>query len=237
MRWLFGLVLLLVGVVIWLFWKSSAVIERPAEPAQKTVSDRVKEFGSVVRQRLLPRFEEMGVAYPPARIVFVGLKDERELEVWVSDGGELRRLKTYPILGASGQLGPKLAEGDRQVPEGVYRIEFLNPNSRYHLSLKVSYPNAFDRAKAELEGRVNLGGDIMIHGKTASIGCLAMGDEAAEDLFVLAAESGVENIEVILSPVDFRVRTLPETLTLVPEWTPELYRQIELELLELGPAP
>lgn len=237
MRWLLGLVLLFVGVLVWFFWKSSTVSEPPGENALKTVSDRVKEFGSVVRHRLLPRFAEIGVAYPPSRIVFVGLKDERDLEVWVSDGGALRYLKTYPILGASGHSGPKLAEGDLQVPEGVYRIELLNPNSRYHLSLRVSYPNAFDRAKAELEGRVNLGGDIMIHGKTASIGCLAMGDEAAEDLFVLAAETGVENISVILSPVDFRVRTLPETPALVPEWTPELYRQIESELLKLGRAP
>ena len=237
MRWLLGLVLLLVGVLVWFLWKSPVERERPVEKVRKTVSDRVAEFGGVVRERLLPRFEKIGVAYPPRKIVFVGLKDERELEVWVSDGGALRHLKTYPILGASGKLGPKLAEGDRQVPEGLYCIELLNPNSLFHLSLRVSYPNAFDRAKAEAEGRTNLGGDIMIHGKRASIGCLAMGDEAAEDLFVLAAEAGVENIAVILSPVDFRVRSLPDALPDLPEWTPELYREIERELVKLGPSP
>lgn len=237
MRWLLGLVLLLVGVLVWFLWKSPGERARPVESVRKTVGDRVAEFGGVVRERLLPRFEKIGVAYPPRKIVFVGLKDERELEVWVSDGGALRHLKTYPILGASGTLGPKLAEGDRQVPEGLYRIELLNPNSLFHLSLRVSYPNAFDRAKAEAEGRTNLGGDIMIHGKRASIGCLAVGDEAAEDLFVLAAEAGVENIAVILSPVDFRVRSLPDALPDLPEWTSELYREIKRELVKLGPSP
>lgn len=83
-------------------------------------------------------------------------------------------------------------------PEGVYVIEWLNPNSRYHLSMRVSYPNAWDRQEATRENRTQLGGDIMIHGSNASIGCLAMGDEAAEDLFILAARTGISHVDVIL---------------------------------------
>ena len=82
----------------------------------------------------------------------------------------------------SGRLGPKLKEGDRQVPEGLYRVESLNPNSRYHLSLRVNYPNEQDKSYGRLDGRNNLGTDIMIHGKDCSIGCLAMGDPSCDFL-------------------------------------------------------
>jgi murein L,D-transpeptidase YafK len=136
------------------------------------------------------------------------------------------------IKGASGRSGPKLREGDCQVPEGFYRIESLNPNSRFHLSLRVNYPNAFDLARAKEEGRTNPGCDIMIHGGRASVGCLAMGDEGAEDLFILAAEVGRENISVILCPVDFRVRELPAVNYSLPEWTNDLYRRLEERLSE-----
>ena len=98
----------------------------------------------------------------------------------------------------------------------------------------MNYPNSFDKAKGMLDGRADLGSDIMIHGKSASAGCLAMGDEVAEDLFVLAAETGIENIEVILSPVDFRLRILPSTISNALPWTPELYSEIEAELLKLN---
>jgi hypothetical protein len=209
---------------------------------EKSVADRVGQYGDAARSRLAPGFDRVGVAYPPRRIVFVGLKQERLLEVWVAgEDSDPVLLKTYPILRASGALGPKLREGDRQVPEGLYRIESLNPNSLYHLSLRVDYPNSHDREKGRLDGREALGGDIMIHGNTRSIGCLAMGDEAAEDLFVLAAETGIENIEVILSPVDFRKRDLPDGMPGVPSWTPELYENIRLHLCPLQevtlPAP
>jgi len=201
---------------------------------EKSVVERVTEFGDSVHGRLAGRFREIGVSYPPGKMLLVGLKQERELEVWVADGvGRFRYLKTYPVLGASGTSGPKLREGDRQVPEGVYRIESLNPNSRFHLALRVNYPNEFDKAKGRQDGRAQLGSDIMIHGGSASVGCLAIGDQAAEDLFVLAAETGVKNIELVLTPVDFRVRELPTDLPALPGWTAELYQRIKKVLLPL----
>lgn len=205
-----------------------------APPGTHTVADRVREFGPTVRARVAADFARIGVSYPPRRVVLVGLKRERMLEVWVGgSAGALRWLRTYPILAASGQLGPKLRQGDMQVPEGLYRIEFLNANSRYHLSLRVDYPNAADRRRAKADQRTALGGDIMIHGRACSIGCLAMGDEAAEDLFVLAAETGIANLAVILSPVDFRVRDLPTDLPPLPPWTPDLYRELRAALRPL----
>ncbi|MBR3924184.1 MAG: hypothetical protein IKJ45_13785, partial [Kiritimatiellae bacterium] len=89
-------------------------------------------------------------------------KNERSVEVHAS-GWKAPRI--YPMTAFSGTLGPKLREGDGQIPEGIYGIGYLNPNSSYYLSLKVTYPSASDRAHAKADGRTNLGGDIMSHGK------------------------------------------------------------------------
>lgn len=203
----------------------TAIRVRPGD--SETIESRLRQFSSLVEGRLRPDFQRAGVSYPPARLVLAGFKQEKELEVYASGPqGPLRFIRAYPIRCASGTLGPKLREGDRQVPEGHYGIEYLNPNSAFHLSMKMSYPNAFDRARGAEEGRTKLGGDIMIHGNEVSIGCLAMGDEAAEDLFVLAALTGISQVEVILSPVDFRRREPPPNASL-PAWVAAtLYPQI-----------
>ena len=199
-----------------------------------SVAERLDEFGSVVRTRLKSTFDQVSADYPPKRMTLVGLKAERVLEVWVPDElGEMVLVRRYPILGASGTLGPKLEEGDLQVPEGLYRVESLNPNSMFHLSIKINYPNSFDREQAERDGRTNPGSNIFIHGYNASVGCLAMGNEVAEELFVLAALTGIENISVILSPVDFRERNLPKIEGSQPVWVDDLYRKIEGELTKL----
>ena len=232
----YGGLLIVAGVAI--FFRRD--IAREAAPlfqhmrGEATVSDRVKQYGDAVRTRLLPAFQKQGIEYPPKRIVLVGLKQERSLEVYAAGSTDrLQFIRDYPILAASGKPGPKLREGDQQVPEGIYRIESLNPNSAYHLSLRLNYPNEFDRAQARTDGRNGLGGDIMIHGKSASVGCLAMGDEAVEDLFALVAETGLERVRVILSPVDFRHRDFPaESPSRLP-WTKTLYRQIAAELATL----
>lgn len=205
--------------------------------AQKTVEDRVAELGTVVNTRLKPLFDAKGIAYPPAQLTFIGLKQEGFLQVYAAGPeGEFKHIKTYPILAESGGSGPKLRESDGQVPEGLYKIESLNPNSRFHLSLRVNYPNELDRKMAKIDKRTRLGGDIMIHGSHYSIGCLAMGDPAAEDLFVLAAKTGLKNISVILSPIDFRVRNLQPGIGGLPTWTDQLYQSIRKEL-EKYPYP
>ncbi len=171
-----------------------------------TVSDRMQQYGEDVASRIKIDFERAGIAYPPAEVAYVAFKDTKILEVYARSvkSEPWSYIRTYPIQRASGTLGPKLKEGDRQVPEGIYQSESLNPNSRYHLSIRVSYPNAFDRKMAVAEGRSRLGGDIMIHGSSVSIGCLAMGNTAAEDLFVLAAHAPGSPARIIISPTDFR---------------------------------
>ena len=101
-------------------------------------------------------------------------KEEAELEVWKKDrNGEFALLNTYPICRWSGDLGPKIKEGDRQAPEGFYTITpgQMNPNSNYYLAFNTGYPNTFDRAW----GRT--GSELMVHGDCSSRGCYAMTDE------------------------------------------------------------
>lgn len=197
------------------------------QPELKTVEDRVAQFGEIVRQRLEPRFQVAGVPYPPRRLVLLGIKKDRLLEVYAAGEEEkFRFICAYPVLAASGTLGPKLREGDHQVPEGIYRVRELNPNSKFHLSIWLDYPNAFDLARAAEEGRTEPGSEIMIHGDAVSRGCLAMGDPAAEDLFVLSALTGIENMTVILTSVDFRKESLDQLPPGAPEWAREIYEQI-----------
>ena len=113
-------------------------------------------------------------------------KQEAELEVWKQDrSGKFVLLKTYPICRWSGDLGPKIREGDRQAPEGFYSISpaQMNPKSAYYLSFNTGYPNAFDKSL----GRT--GSELMVHGDCSSRGCYAMTDEQIAEIYALGRES------------------------------------------------
>ena len=210
----------------------------PEEKLQYTIAERINQYGKEARTRLKPTFARAKVAYPPKAIAIVGLKEEKLLEIQAMDKeGKWHYIRDYPMQGASGRMGPKLRRGDLQVPEGIYQIELLNPNSQFHLSLRVNYPNAYDKARAKEDGRTDLGGDIMIHGSNVSIGCLAMGDPVAEEMFVLAHDVGIKNIKVILAPKDLRGgQTLPKPEG-VPAWTAGLYKRIQSEMRRLDSRP
>jgi murein L,D-transpeptidase YafK len=179
----------------------------------------------VQRPRLREAAQAAGVSYPPASVRLIGLKEEKQLEVWFQGSTGWQRVRTYAVLAASGGPGPKLREGDLQVPEGIYRLTAFNPNSSYHLSVRVDYPNADDRAIAAREKRTNLGGDIFIHGKAVSIGCLAIGDSAIEELYVLLADTGLRNSLAILAP-----SANPRPPQGAPEWVSSLYGRIREEM-------
>ncbi len=113
-------------------------------------------------------------------------KEESELEVWKQDAnGQFALLKTYPICRWSGELGPKVKEGDRQAPEGFYAITpgQMNPNSNYYLAFNLGFPNAFDRANDRS------GAFLMVHGDCSSSGCYAMTDEQIQEIYTLGRDA------------------------------------------------
>jgi murein L,D-transpeptidase YafK len=134
-------------------------------------------------------------------------KEESELELWKQDTtGHFQILKTYPICRWSGDLGPKLHEGDRQAPEGFYTITpaLMNPNSNYYLSINTGFPNGFDKAN-DRDGTF-----LMIHGECLSIGCYAMTDEQITEIYALAREALVGRPSFQVQAYPFRMT--PENL-------------------------
>lgn len=101
-------------------------------------------------------------------------------------------LKTYDFELGFAPTGHKEVEGDGRTPEGAYFIDRKNPNSQFHLSIGISYPNARDRAKAAAMGQ-SPGGDIFIHGTPKRFGndedwtwgCLAVKDREMEDIYAM----------------------------------------------------
>ncbi|MEO5363759.1 MAG: L,D-transpeptidase family protein [Magnetococcus sp. DMHC-8] len=201
--------------------------EEPSPGGETGPAGPVLRFHPAVEERVRTLLGGAGLDYPlrdgVSMLVF---KQEKRLEVWAHTGSGPRFLKQYPVLAMSGQAGPKRQQGDRQVPEGLYRIVWFNPNSAFHLSLKLDYPNAFDLRKAEEEGRTEPGGDIFIHGGAASTGCIAVGDAAIEELFVLTLMAGDGPAEVIIAPHDFRRKPIRMTRRGGPAWLPALYREV-----------
>jgi len=176
--------------------------------------------------------EQLNVSYPPRGMTLVALKQERVLEIWSETEGGPVFIKSYSFCAASGRLGPKLKRGDKQVPEGVYQVVHLNENSNYHLSLLLDYPNGFDKEMAVADGREDLGADICIHGGCASIGCIALGDDAIEEVFGMATDVGIDNCRAIIAPYDFRMHGPPSPRRELrgPDWVGDLYKMIAREL-------
>ena len=144
----------------------------------------------------------------------IGFKEPGRLDVQLNG----RPWRSFAWTAQSGGPGPKLRSGDGQIPEGLYRIDAVNPDSDYHLSLRVSYPNDEDRRRSAALGISDLGGDIYIHGKDASIGCIAIGDDAIEQVFYVVNRVDALTVPVLIVPDatcggDQRLRRVLE------EWT------------------
>ncbi|HAU1319212.1 TPA: hypothetical protein F8R82_15540, partial [Legionella pneumophila] len=197
----------------------------------KAIDKAIKRYGLRVEPQLISYFSKAGVSYPPKEIALLAFKSERKVELWAKNPSqEWTHIHDYPLTGFSGRLGPKLRENDKQIPEGIYKLVNFNPFSSMHLSMMINYPNSFDRQKGYMDGRKELGNNIFIHGKNLSVGCLAVGDLAIDQLFILARRVGLKNIQVIIAPNDLRYQK-PSTSTFAqPRWLPELYKQISESL-------
>ncbi|MBF0609936.1 MAG: hypothetical protein G8345_06700 [Magnetococcales bacterium] len=199
---------------------------------------REMQYSEAATRRLLPYFQQKNLAFPPHAITMAFFKHEKRMELYAAGADQVMMpIRSYPLLGISGHLGPKLREGDGQVPEGGYRIVHLNPMSAFHLSLKLDYPNSFDREQALVEKRDSLGDNIMIHGGNQSVGCLAIGNEAIEEIFILTQFVGMERVNVLVAPIDFRAgHPWPVGQPVVKSsFSDQLYRNLAAQLALLPP--
>jgi murein L,D-transpeptidase YafK len=188
---------LLISLDQWLDWD-----------AWQIESERARRLRYATTNRLLPgtpdladlkgRLAAAGVSLGAP--VFIRIfKREFELELWTLRQDRFERFAIYPVCRWSGGLGPKLAEGDGQTPEGFYTVDAkaLNPASRWHRSFNLGFPNHFDRA----HGRT--GSFIMVHGGCASIGCFAMTDPTVDEIWRLvtaAMDGGQRRFHVHVFP-------------------------------------
>lgn len=200
------LVFFLIAAVVLVWTAYPHLRARVPDDFQKlTGEERVARARQARGEIIRRKFIEAGLGYPANEIFIRIFKHEAVLELWAREAGQPFRLVTsWPILASSGKPGPKRREGDRQVPEGFYEIDRFNPESLFHLSLRLNYPNAADRILADRE---HPGSDIFIHGKDVTIGCAPIGDAGIEELFVAALDTrdrGQAHIAVHVFPARMR---------------------------------
>lgn len=186
-----------------------AIAVAPPEAEAGDFLARQRKFSRVkdAALRRLPAVEAMfvdaGAVWPPRSLFIRAFKLEEVVELWAAPAGKGDPhvlVRTFPVCAGSGELGPKRKEGDLQVPEGFYRVSVFNPQSSYHLSLGVSYPNAADRFHSRGHSP---GSAIMIHGKCVTIGCIPLRDGPIEDLYLSAAaarDAGQQEIPIHIFP-------------------------------------
>ena len=184
--------------LVWLLGLiTTAIICAPAPPA---LPESPRARAVIERHTPLSENELAGKDLTLGAPLFIRIfKASSELEVWVKNGERFARFKTYPICYFSGEPGSKLRQGDGQSPEGFYDISpnRLNPWSRFHLSMNIGFPNAYDRHHRRT------GDYLMIHGDCVSIGCYAMTNPAIEEIYTLvykSLENGQPSVPVHIFP-------------------------------------
>ncbi len=203
----------------------------PAPPIFQSTDRVLNYYGPAVRAKLKPLFAAQQIAYPPQSMTWIALKEEKQLLLFAKNkSGTYKQILSYPIIGTSGVAGPKLKEGDKQVPEGFYKIAGFRPNLVAHIGMDINYPNDSDRRHAQAEKRRNLGCDILIHGSKWSTGCLAMGNEPIEEMFVLAHDVGAKNIALLFAPCNLLQAKPAVDFNKQPAWLRDLYRELRTEM-------
>jgi murein L,D-transpeptidase YafK len=180
----------------------------------KSASFKTADIFNKKEDILKKEFAKKGLPWPAKYVYIRSFKYDAQLEVWVkNDVKEPYKLfKTYKVCVLSGTMGPKRLQGDYQVPEGFYYINEFNPNSMYHLSLGLNYPNASDRI---LSDSLRPGDKIYIHGSCVSVGCIPLTDPQIEELYIItsyAKANGQDFIPVHVFPVKYNVKKSLEYL-------------------------
>jgi len=191
------------------FLASYVVVAQPAFSDTRKLSGKVGEVYNRTEDSVKKQFEKQNLVWPPAEMYVRSFKYDRQLEIWVKGDSKepFKLFKTYKVCMQSGTMGPKRMEGDYQVPEGFYYINEFNPNSAYHLSLGLNYPNTSDRI---LSDEVRPGGNIYIHGNCVSTGCIPLMDLPMEEVFIIASavkdKAMQDFIPVHVFPIRYNVK-------------------------------
>jgi len=175
---------------------------------------------------LRKQFEAKGLEWPAKYVYIRSFKYDAQLEVWVknSQNEKYKLFKSYKVCMQSGTMGPKRLQGDYQVPEGFYYINEFNPNSHYHLSLGLNYPNSSDRI---LSDSLRPGGDIYIHGSCVSVGCIPLNDEQIEELYIItshARANGQDFIPVHVFPFKYNQKKSMEYFNIATKDNQSLHK-------------
>lgn len=170
---------------------------------------RVREAYSHKEDIVKKTLAEHSISRDSLRIYLQVFKTEKKIELWGKNicDSVYTLIKEIPICEISGEIGPKRRSYDLQVPEGFYRINEMNPYSKYYLSLRINYPNASDSIRGV---RGHLGNLIYIHGACESSGCIAISDEKIKELYVYCIEaynSGQEDINITIYPARLEDKT------------------------------
>lgn len=170
-------------------------------------------------EALSKQLQEQGIAFAELQLLLRAFKFEQVLEVWVKAQSDtaFHYLLQYPFCQTSGRPGPKRREGDKQIPEGIYYINRFNPESKFHLSLGLNYPNASDCILGDPE---RPGSDIFIHGGCNTVGCIPITDDKIRELYVLAAEAeqnGQSKIPALIFPCRMTAGKLAAIVRQYPE--------------------
>ncbi|HUP90592.1 MAG TPA: L,D-transpeptidase family protein [Longimicrobiales bacterium] len=190
------------------------------------LNSRVLAARTAKKMELKQLFRSRGLDYPAAEIYLRAFKRESEMELWVRPQGAdtFVLLKSYDVCALSEKPGPKRNKGDYQTPEGFYFIDDFNPQSSYHLSLRVNYPNESDKILGSTKTKA-LGGDIFIHGNCKTAGCLAVTDENIKEIYWLAVEArdhGQSRIPVHIFPARLSNNNLAQFENVFGKTNPEL---------------
>lgn len=164
---------------------------RTQQISSPRVANAWKKHNEIVKNNFLAH----NLSWPAKDLYLRAFKSQNELELWARDHDDsaYRMVKLYKVCAISGVLGPKRQQGDKQVPEGYYFIEEFNPNSDYHLSLQLNYPNFSDLRLAASKP----GGDIYIHGGCLTVGCLPMNDDVISEIYVTCLNARLNGQEYI----------------------------------------
>lgn len=213
---LFGIIFLVVRGIVILLSSESIPTENSCQ-----FNSRVKVAACEKREMLENILSKENIDWNQLELFIRAFKLEQTVEVWGKNQNntDFKLITSYPFCVLSGALGPKRKEGDLQVPEGIYYIDRFNPVSSYYLSLGINYPNKSDKKRGH---KKQPGGDIFIHGKCASIGCIPITDDKIKELYILANQAklnGQSKVPIHIFPTKMTRRNLSKIKRDFPDHT------------------